>query len=430
VALVAPLLACSKPNEKYEESGTSSGGTTSSTTLTTTTTSTTTSTTTDTTTTGSTSTSTTGDSDGSSTGEPELFTCGGAQVLCHLDPVFTLVGVMQPTALASGPIRNDMDEFDDIAVVGTLNGDVQLLVGDGTVTFMETDAVVVTSGLATDVDVANVDDDEDLEIFVGNHNGGSSTVTLVDYDGTNALGPVSDVAAGNRVFSIVVDDFVGNADLDLAYVSYEASEVLVAQGNGDLTFSAMPVTFATTPDHPQGIAAGDFDKDGNLDFAVGHEGGAAKIYFNDGADDFMPGEAFGTGDRYRHLRAADLDGDTFEDLLVTAEEPNEVHLFVNNGDGTFAEPRRFTTGTNPTWITTGDVNDDGFLDFAVVSEETDVRIWAGSESGQFVRRNLDVGSLPGAVVFAEVNGDDVPDIVVSLPASNEIAVFLSDPQPQ
>src|SRR5262245_52175489 len=70
--------------------------------------------------------------------------------------------------------------------------------------------------------------------------------------------------------SSVMADFNGDSLLDVAAVNFPSSEVSIYLGNGDGTYQpAQNYNTYHTSDHPNCIAAGDFNGDGKLDLVTG-----------------------------------------------------------------------------------------------------------------------------------------------------------------
>jgi len=96
-----------------------------------------------------------------------------------------------------------------------------------------------------------------------------------------------------------------------------------------------------------GVAAGDYDRDGDVDlYVVRGDLGANLLYRNDGGNRFVDvaaaagvAETRPTGGAYRHSGPtfADIDGDGDLDLFIGGLEGDPNVLYSNNGDGTFSD---------------------------------------------------------------------------------------------
>ncbi|WP_313333561.1 CRTAC1 family protein [Sphingobium yanoikuyae] len=116
----------------------------------------------------------------------------------------------------------------------------------------------------------------------------------------------------------------------------------------------------------------DFDKDGDLDFAVTMKSGAIHLYRNDNGTFVRVGEAMGlpvSGGEFRAISWADYDGDGWLDLFAGSSLPAKPSALFRNVEGkrfenvadklglTMVDPGRASRQNN--WI---DVDNDGDLD--------------------------------------------------------------------
>jgi hypothetical protein len=125
------------------------------------------------------------------------------------------------------------------------------------------------------------------------------------------------------VTSAIVGDFNNDDQLDLVFTEYGYDNVVVLLGNGNGTFRALNKFTTGLRAWPTSIVAGDFNNDGNQDFAVA----LARV--------------------------------------------NSIAVMIGNGDGTYQVPIEFSTGDpiRGAFITIGDFNSDSRLDIVVTIEE-------------------------------------------------------------
>ena len=128
---------------------------------------------------------------------------------------------------------------------------------------------------------------------------------------------------------------------------------------------------------------------------------------------------------------ADLTGDGIPDLIVANSGGNDVLVYPGLSDGTLDVKgvRAFFTGTDPVGITVADLTGDGRLDLVVANEgSNDVSILLNEPTpgGGFTLvpgPRLKAGYGPMATTVADVNGDGIPDILVSDSQSNDVRVL-------
>jgi hypothetical protein len=68
------------------------------------------------------------------------------------------------------------------------------------------------------------------------------------------------------------------------------------------------------------------------------------------------------------VTVADLNGDTYMDIVIANNNYNYVNVLVGYGNGTFGEEMRFTTNYWLLSVTVADFNSDGRMDITVTSE--------------------------------------------------------------
>ena len=133
--------------------------------------------------------------------------------------------------------------------------------------------------------------------------------------------------------------------------------------------------FREASEHAGGVAAGDYDRDGDIDlYVVRGDIGPNLLFRNRGDGTFEEvGAAAGvalTGVRSSGPLFADLDGDGWLDLFVGGVEGTAPSVFRNAGDGTFADVTatsgiEIPAGRDTFSATAADYDRDGDLDLFV-----------------------------------------------------------------
>lgn len=184
-----------------------------------------------------------------------------------------------------------------------------------------------------------------------------------------------------------------------------------------------------------GIAAGDFDRDGDVDlaFAVGeHRPSPTLVFFNDGRGNFEERQRI-TG-RYQKghaVEAVDFDGDGWLDLVLITEIGDYNMVFLNDGTGHFLHGWRFgLVGDNGRSLTLPDLDRDGRPDVVVVNRGQPNRAYrnVGPDGLEHWFDFGDEGGATVAVASADLNGDGWPDVVSAdwSGSSRGVHVWLND----
>jgi hypothetical protein len=205
-------------------------------------------------------------------------------------------------------------------------------------------------------------------VAVGDFNGDHKTdlaiidspyisVLLGNGDGTFQAPIDNSSFVGQR--SLTVGDFNKDHVLDVAVVgSFDtSSNIGVLLGNGDGTLQPS-LTYPLASSTPLTIAAADFNRDGNLDAAVGYEFGDVGVILGKGDGSFLTEVDYFTYGGTQEIFAVDFNGDGAPDLASSASLPPGVNELVNQGDGTFKLEQFFPVGLFPADLGIGDFNGD------------------------------------------------------------------------
>ncbi|MFN0277171.1 MAG: FG-GAP repeat domain-containing protein [Pyrinomonadaceae bacterium] len=187
------------------------------------------------------------------------------------------------------------------------------------------------------------------------------------------------------------------------------------------------------------VVFGDFNRDGNLDMAVGSDGlfNALNIRLGNGTGNFPTGTSSGTGtdiESISEMVTADFNGDGNLDLLVTkvggynTAPGNAVKLLLGDGAGNFpissmtAYALQFGGAKD---IEVADFNVDGRPDVAVTVPNSNIlQVLINNGAGGFnaAVNTASVGARK--LVTADFNRDCIPDLAVSNSDLSRITTFL------
>lgn len=229
----------------------------------------------------------------------------------------------------------------------------------------------------------------------------------------------------------------GDSDPDVVVANYFANTVMVLMGNGSGTFAAPVSILAGEVDGPLGVAVGDFDQDGSDDIAVASSGtlspstGRLVIGLNDGNGEFANPETYDIPGAPNAVAAADLNADTYLDLLVTDAVGDTLTVFLNQGTpgsgaSTFQAATTFLqTGREPVAVAAGDFNGDGAADAVVVNREAaTVKIYLGRNDGTLtLAETYLVGSDPRAAAVGDVDADGWVDLAIVNSGDDTVSVL-------
>jgi len=177
---------------------------------------------------------------------------------------------------------------------------------------------------------------------------------------------------------IAVGDFNNDGILD--FVTINGSTLSFYEGLGGGNY-ANPVNQSITPNLGQ-VAAADLNRDGKLDLAVvptlGVTGGL-HIFLGNGDGTFRPGTYIALPGDQHFLTLADFNGDHLPDIAVSDGEGTQVYL--GKGDGTFNLASSLSNGG---WqIVSGDFNADGHQDIVASNLGGQVALYLGKGDGTF-----------------------------------------------
>ncbi|HVE81771.1 MAG TPA: Ig-like domain-containing protein, partial [Myxococcales bacterium] len=320
----------------------------------------------------------------------------------------TVSGGASLQALAVADV--DLDGKPDALVADTLNNQVRVYRGGATGSFTFLGAY--TTG-AQPVDVAvddfNGDGKPDFaSVNSGPTTGGPGSVTVSFGNGAGIFASTVTLSGGaftGTGKSIAAGDYNRDGKMDLA-VGTSADGVtglLVYRGDG-LGGFGVPVNHALPSGaHPQSLHVADFDRDGAPDLALGTPAGEYVERGNgDGTFTRLPA-APQSGSTFSAL-PADFDGDGKLDLVTSTA------LFLRgNGDGTFrpAVAAGFPAAAAARLAEARDLTSDGKLDLAVGNAT--VTVYAGTGLGTFQSVATSSASAT-AIAAADLDGDGRVDV--------------------
>lgn len=335
----------------------------------------------------------------------------------------------------------------DLAVIDRDEDRVAVLLGQGDGTF-GAGRVYELDGTPTAVAVVDLSspfasdqagDADGIPDLVVAYEDGYADVWLGRGDG--AFDPpeqdLSDVLDSVELIGIVVGDFDHNGRNDLALLDFFEEVYFLCNQGGNLAACNTDV-IETLGSGALAIVGGDFDHDMFSDVAVLNlDSRDVSVIFGNGDGSFDEVEETiptAEADEPPSLLAAGrLNADQFDDLLVahysTVTDFSLLGLY-GHPNRAFSS-QRFAAPFGMTGLALADFNRDASLDAVLINDGTDSGgISFGDGNGGFSEPFRPLGDALGAgraVVAADLNGDQRPDVAVLDASGTEIRVSLNEP---
>lgn len=252
---------------------------------------------------------------------------------------------------------------------------------------------------------------------------------------------VGDAAATVVDGSPVVINFPVTRTGDTSYDAWVAYDTVDGSAIGGTDFSAAAgsvkvpagATTAMVPVTVAGSTAGGPDKQFQLKLTGASGAGPSPV--------LGPQQAFPLGAVPNSITRADLNGDGKPDLILPNYNDGSISIMLNTtpagaGSASYGAAQTIVTGGGASYVAAVDLNGDGKLDL-VVTDFTASKITvlisntAPGAASFSVATEQDVvtGPNPEIVVTTDLNGDGKPDLILSEPLNNTVAVMLNTTAP-
>ena len=269
--------------------------------------------------------------------------------------------------------------------------------------------------VATAVLVEDLDDDGFQEIAVVLGGSPGSLMVFIN-DGAGGFATQDVYALGNEPAGIAAGDFDNDGDIDLAASNFADNTVDIFRNDG--TGSFVPdVTPLAVGAGPLGLGARDLDLDGLDDLLVCcSEEREIQIYLGGGLRGARaPSQKVPTDGKPGSIDPADYDKEKSGDVGATTTEPGMIVTMTVDGNGELGEPQGHPSGPKPGNIKGKDVDEDGEGDFVASDEEEGtVTVLKGSSSARGYEPPLvfPVAESAGSLALLDFDVDGDADIAV------------------
>ncbi|MBX2917416.1 MAG: VCBS repeat-containing protein [Cyclobacteriaceae bacterium] len=337
---------------------------------------------------------------------------------------FTLGPTITGFGISANPITSaDLDgdgDMDILAASGyTLN--------DGSGNFAPR---IILSQTGSVYRVADLNNDSHPDIIANDNNQNTPNMRVLLGDGTGTFTLLAKFEIRGYATGIEVADVNNDSNLDIvsigAWGGVPVADVLLGDGTGYVTNA--PIKYPTVTD-PRDIVKGDFNEDGKIDFALTHASNVVTIYLGQDNGRFTKTATnYATGTLPQYILAFDYNKDNHLDLVTLNWSGSSLTVLTGAGNGSFNLLGHFPVTTlSGSRLAIADFNNDTFVDLAVSGfTNNTISILTGTGSGFNAPYTIATSQNISEIKAADFTGDGNQDIIADFNNINRMVLFIGN----
>ena len=260
---------------------------------------------------------------------------------------------------------------------------------------------------------------------------GGGSLSVLRGDGAGNFEVFETVSAGEHPVDLKSGDLNNDGWPDLVIVNHETTYLtLLFGGSAGFNTGRNEQLMIDVSPHPHAVAVVDLNGDENQDIIVDdRDRERLRVYSGDGRGSFQPGPPIHVGDDpYRLITFDDLNEDGHPDVITP--NPRSIAIQFGNGKGAFVSSTKIESASLlPFSTSVADFNGDRIPDIAAGSGEGPglLMVWHGTGNGGFEaapNTPLDIAKGPTRINHADINNDEIDDILVTSYLGNEMSIVM------
>lgn len=342
----------------------------------------------------------------------------------------------RPTSIGIEDLNNDT--IPDLVVANRGSDDVLIFFGLDNGTFSLPRVYLLDSNYdLLEVRLNDVNNDALIDILLVNYNASNSAIIILyGFGNGHFTSPVIyNTGVGSQPTSIAIADLNHDKKQDLVFTNSNQNTLGIMLQLKYVPFSTAASTkiYLSKKSQPKSLAIGDFNNDDQFDIVVANYGlHSVSVLLGDGDANFDKQINFYIDNNIPPSSVAigHLDSDQYLDVAIVSSITNTIIILYGIGNGTLTNQTIFSTGSNsiPVSIAILDMNNDNYFDLIVANWGTnEILIYYGTKDAHFsVQQSYSVGydARPQSLAIANMNNDDMFDIIVANYGTNYIEILL------